>query len=158
MKQQKQILAKILVIIGVFVITYLPMTVMFIVLAMDYGNRKSYMTAFFCTALLGMSNSILSPCVYVWRYPECRYKLMNYCTFWKTERQQTLEARLNQYNTTFYWQETSGISASTSTSGLATASTSGLATASTSGLSAAPPKLSQAIGTMSATIGDVQIS
>ena len=115
-KQQKRILAKILVIMGVFVMTVLPVNIMMIVIAMDYVNRKSYMTAFFITALLGMSNSILSPFVYVWRYPECRFKLMIYCTFWNTERQQRLEARLNQYNATFDLQETPGTPASTSTS------------------------------------------
>ena len=101
-----------LAITGVFVITYLPLNVMMVIISFDYENRKSYMTPYFSTILLWMSNSILSPCVYVWRYPECRYKLMIYCTFWNTERQQTLEGRLNQYNATFDLQETSGTPAS----------------------------------------------
>ena len=144
-KQQKRILTKILVIIGVFVITVLPVNIMMIIIALDYVNMESYTTAFFGTALLGMSNSILSPCVYVWRYPECRYKLMIYCTFWNTERQQTLEGRLNQYHATFDLQETPGTPASTSTSKVT-------APVSASASTAVPNTMSQAIGTISATV------
>ena len=143
--QQKLILLKIFVIIGVFVITVLPVNVVMIVIAMDYANRKSYMTAYFSTILLGISNSILSPCVYVWRYPECRYKLMFFCTFLSTEQQQTLEGRLNRYYATVNIQETSGTAASTSTSKVTVP-------ASASASTTVPKTTSQAIETISAIV------
>ena len=90
MKQQRRILMKILAITGVFIITYLPYNVMMIIITVDYEHWKRYMDIYFSSTLLVMSNSIISPVVYVLRYPECRYTLMAYCMFWNKEKQQEL--------------------------------------------------------------------
>ena len=87
MKQQKKILLKILAITLVFVLTFLPFNVMWMIFAIDFDNRKHYMTAYFVTMLLWLSNSMLNPCVYVWQYPECRKKLLVCCHFWRREGQ-----------------------------------------------------------------------
>ena len=73
MTQQKRILIKILAITGVFVLTYLPYNVMMIIITVDPENWVSYEPALESSLSLVFANSILSPCVNVWRYPECRY-------------------------------------------------------------------------------------
>ena len=83
MNQQKRILRKISVITIVFVLTYLPFNVVLTILIIDYDNRDRYMTTYFITMFIWLTNSILNPCVYVWQYPECREKLLCCCTFWK---------------------------------------------------------------------------
>ena len=89
MNQQKRILRKILVITTVFVLTYTPVNVVVIILAIDNGNNNDYMTAYFITMLIWLTNSILNPCVYVWQYPECREKLLGVCLFCRREAPQT---------------------------------------------------------------------
>ena len=106
MKQQRMILMKILAITGVFVVTSLPYNVMMIIITVDYEHWKRYMNFYFGSILLIMSNSIISPVVYVWRYPECRYMFMAYCLFWNKEKQQELFGRLNRYNATYNSQGT----------------------------------------------------
>ena len=75
--------------ISVFVLTYTPVNVVVIILAIDNGNNNDYMTAYFITMLIWLTNSILNPCVYVWQYPECREKLLGFCYFCRREIQQT---------------------------------------------------------------------
>ena len=72
LKEQKRILVKILGIFVLFLFTYLPGIVMSIIMGFDFNGRK-YITPIMAAGLLTRSNSLLSPLVYVWRYPECRY-------------------------------------------------------------------------------------
>ena len=95
-REQKKILMKILAIVGLFVCTYLSNLVVTIIIAFDFENRRKYITPMLATAFLGFSNSVLSPFVYVWRYPECRYKLLIYCTFWSMERQDKFREKLDR--------------------------------------------------------------
>ena len=98
---QRIILTKMLAITGLFVVTYFPSLIMMFFMALDYDNRKKYVTMYFVFVLLSFTNSILNPVVYVWRYPECRYKLLFYCNFWSQERQDRLKERMNRYNATY---------------------------------------------------------
>ena len=96
MKEQKRILLKILGILVLFLATVGPGIVMAIVIGIEY-NRKKYETPFFATGMLGICNSFLSPVIYVWRYPECRYMLLIYCNFWNQEKQDRLRGEMNRY-------------------------------------------------------------
>ena len=98
---QKVILAKMLAITGLFVLTNLPALVMMMIMAVDYDNRKKYFTVYFIFVLVSMTNSILNPVIYVWRYPECRFTLLIYCSFWNQDRQTMLKNRLHVYNATY---------------------------------------------------------
>ena len=75
LKEQTRILVKILRIFGLFLFAYLPGIVMAIIMGFDFNGRK-YMTPIMAAGLLTRSNSLLSPLVYVWRYPECRYTFL----------------------------------------------------------------------------------
>ena len=70
------------------------------------------MPAYVCALLLVVSNIILSPCVNVWRYPECRYTLMAFCTSWNRERPQVITGRLDQNSVTYNVHCTSEMSPS----------------------------------------------
>ena len=98
---QRIILTKMLFITGLFVVTYFPSLIMMFFMALDYDNRKKYLTPYFIFVLLSFTNSMLNPVVYVWRYPECRFKLLIYCNFWSQERQDQLRDRMNRYNATY---------------------------------------------------------
>ena len=81
---------------------------MMIIITVDYEHWRRYMNVYFSSTLLVMSNSIISPVVYVWRYPECRYMLMAYCVFWNKEKQRELIGRLDQYNANYNLHGASG--------------------------------------------------
>ena len=100
-KDQKRILVKILGILGLFVLTYSPSIVLTIILGVDFEHKERYMTVFLISLFLGISNSVLSPLVYVWRYPECRYMFLIYCFFWNKGRQEKLREELNRYTATY---------------------------------------------------------
>ena len=69
---------KILAIVGLFVCMYLPSLVVLTVVSIDFQNRENYTVPVWMTTLLSLCNSVFSPFVYVWRYPECRYKFLIY--------------------------------------------------------------------------------
>ena len=95
-REQRTILMKILAIVGLFVCTYIPNLICIIIASFDFDNREKYTTFILVTAFLGFFNSVLSPFVYVWRYPECRYTFLIYCTFWSRERQEKLREKLDR--------------------------------------------------------------
>ena len=99
-KEQKVIFTKLLGIFGLFLLTYVPGIVMVTILAFDF-DRARYTTPYLTTRLITMCNSFLSPLVYVWRYPECRFMLRIFCNFWSEERQERLRGEMNRYMATF---------------------------------------------------------
>ena len=97
---QINIIKKLTVITGFFLICFTPFSFIQVIPNIDYGNSTVKLTISI-SAGLRILNSAINPVIYVWSFTEARYQFKRLLFFWSPTRLNNLKAARNNYFATY---------------------------------------------------------
>lgn len=99
-REQINIIKKLSVITGFFLLCVTPLVLMHIIPNIDYENNTVRMVLS-VLGLLYIFNSAINPILYVWRFTEVRFQFKRLLFFWSTTRLNLLKIERNNYFGTY---------------------------------------------------------
>lgn len=97
-REQKAVVGKLTIITGCVLVSCGPGMLVFLLFPMDKVENRRY---FLYTGLLVLLNSIINPCLYVWRFREARYQCRKIVCFWNRKMLQQDDNNRKQSHATY---------------------------------------------------------